>query len=347
MTKISTETQPLPETTPTQTIADVVTKAAVDATLKRYSAHIEDAATQAAMQPWIAMECYQLSHGRCLAKMDTLSLGGQQVVRETQLAAVQKLGVTPPGLCTLSYCTAAPNFRFSEYAASCAKTIFFMPECTEFDIYVPAGQQTAYISFNQEDFLQDARALNPAQWDLPQQQLLSDNSGQQPALAAVVKHWLHNSEALSKLPETHNKMLNEQLLQQVLHIATASGACQTAPSMTERTHAFHICRKARVYITECFVLDIIPTISAICIAVGVSERSLQYAFRAYVNMSPLAYLRSCRLSRVRSMLNIADPKITTVTAIAMRFGFFHLGRFALDYKLAFGESPSVTLESYR
>jgi hypothetical protein len=44
MTEISTGNQPLPETPPEQTTADLVTKAAVDATLKRYSAHIEDPA---------------------------------------------------------------------------------------------------------------------------------------------------------------------------------------------------------------------------------------------------------------------------------------------------------------
>lgn len=347
MTEILIEDQPLPEIPPVQTTSDVVTSTAADAGFQRCSAHIEDPATQAAMQPWIAMECYQLSPGQRLAQMDTFSLGKQQIVRETQLAAVQKLGVTPRGLCTLSYCSADSNFRFSEYVTRSSKTIFFMPELTEFDIYVPVGQQTAYISFSQEDFLQGARALNPTQWESSPQQLLLDNSGQQPALAALVKHWLHHSEALSGLSDAHNKMLNEQLLQQVLQIATATGASQTPLSMTERAKAFYTCRKAQAYITECFEQDIVPTISAICLSVGVSERSLQYAFRTYVDMSPLAYLRFCRLSRVRTMLKRAEPKTTTVTAIAMSFGFFHLGRFALDYKQAFAESPSVTLASYR
>ena len=33
----------------------------------------------------------------------------------------------------------------------------------------------------------------------------------------------------------------------------------------------------------------------------------------------------------------------TVTDAAMRFGFRELGRFAVDYRAAFGESPSETL----
>src|SRR5690606_11635046 len=42
------------------------------------SAVVRFAADQAAMQPWIEMECYQLGRGNTLAKMDCLDLGTQQ-----------------------------------------------------------------------------------------------------------------------------------------------------------------------------------------------------------------------------------------------------------------------------
>lgn len=62
-------------------------------------------------------------------------------------------------------------------------------------------------------------------------------------------------------------------------------------------------------------------------------------------MSPVAYLRICRLNRVRTTLAASDPQETTITNVAMRFGFLHLGRFAGDYKRMFGETPSETLAS--
>jgi AraC-like DNA-binding protein len=49
-----------------------------------------------------------------------------------------------------------------------------------------------------------------------------------------------------------------------------------------------------------------------------------------------------RLHRVRSALQTAEPE-TTVTAIAVEFGFWHFGRFAAAYRKLFGESPSATL----
>ncbi|MDO6748634.1 AraC family transcriptional regulator [Gilvimarinus sp. 1_MG-2023] len=220
-----------------------------------------------------------------------------------------------------------------------------MPECAEYDIYVPEGIQTSYIGFHIDEFLQGARALDPVQWERGFTSLQSIHNGQQPALRSAITEWLQSTQMFTAATPAQSEQFKRQLLQQVVHIATAKSVDPADLSLAERIQAFHTCRKARNYIEECFGLDIIPSISDICTVVGVSERSLQYAFRSYVNMSPLAYLRSCRLSRVRSALRASDASSTTVTAVAMHFGFLHLGRFARDYKQVFGELPSLTLES--
>ena len=126
---------------------------------------IEDAAVQAAMQPWIPIECYQLGRGKRLGRMDCMDLGTQQIVREQQEVAVQKIGITPPDLCTISCCTPDPTFRFTELRAGDPDRVFFMPGNQEFDIYVPAGARTSYVSFRQDEFLSGARTLDPEQWE--------------------------------------------------------------------------------------------------------------------------------------------------------------------------------------
>lgn len=310
------------------------------------SQDIEDAAIQAALQPWVVMECYQLSPGNQLSKMDILDLGNQQIVRETQSAAVQKLGVTPKDFCTFSYCTLDPNFRFSELTARTADTLFFIPEHTEYDIYVPTGVQTSYVSLSQEVFIKGAQILNPVQWENAPQQLITLQSTQQAALKAAMNQWIKMAETIaSQQMAVDTDIISNHLLQQILHIATETSPESRQPSFAERLRAFHTCRMARAFVEECLACDIVPTIVDICASVGVSERTLQYAFRAYVNMSPMIYLRFCRLNRVRAALRASDPRTTTVTNVAMQFGFLHLGRFALDYKQVFGESPSTTLSS--
>lgn len=74
---------------------------------------------------------------------------------------------------------------------------------------------------------------------------------------------------------------------------------------------------------------------------GVSVRSLFLGFQRYRGISPMKFLRELRLHRVRDELLLA-PEGTTVTEVALRWGFYHLGRFAQEYRALFGQSPSQT-----
>jgi AraC-like DNA-binding protein len=76
---------------------------------------------------------------------------------------------------------------------------------------------------------------------------------------------------------------------------------------------------------------------------NMSVRSLQEGFRRHVGTAPMTYLQSVRLDRAHESLRRADPTRLTVAAVAHRWGFAHLGRFASAYRLRFGESPSETL----
>jgi transcriptional regulator GlxA family with amidase domain len=85
-------------------------------------------------------------------------------------------------------------------------------------------------------------------------------------------------------------------------------------------------------------------ISALCGALAVSERTLRKAFHRTYGVPPCRHLRMLRLSQARRSLLSADGKFTTVTQIATSFGFVELGRFSVEYRKAFGESPSQTLQ---
>jgi AraC-like DNA-binding protein len=84
-------------------------------------------------------------------------------------------------------------------------------------------------------------------------------------------------------------------------------------------------------------------VSALCQAMGISERTLRKAFHRVHGVPPCRRLRMLRLSNARRALLSADAALAKVTEIAMSFGFAELGRFSVEYKKAFGESPSQTL----
>jgi transcriptional regulator GlxA family with amidase domain len=88
----------------------------------------------------------------------------------------------------------------------------------------------------------------------------------------------------------------------------------------------------------------LATLSAVS---GASARALQEGFRRFRDTTPMAHLKWLRLARVRADLETADPACDSVTDIAMRWGFFHLGNFAADYRRRFGERPSETLRRGR
>lgn len=85
------------------------------------------------------------------------------------------------------------------------------------------------------------------------------------------------------------------------------------------------------------------TVSDLAAALRVAPRTLHRAFAAVYGCSPLTYLKRWRLSRVRAALlaeeGAAPPLVKTA---ALDNGFWHLGRFAQDYRAMFGEHPSET-----
>ena len=80
----------------------------------------------------------------------------------------------------------------------------------------------------------------------------------------------------------------------------------------------------------------------ICAAIGVPERTLRLCCQEQLAMSPKQYLTRRRMHLVRRAL-LAAVAEATVTEIATRFGFWHLGRFSAGYQTIFGELPSTTL----
>jgi AraC-like DNA-binding protein len=83
-------------------------------------------------------------------------------------------------------------------------------------------------------------------------------------------------------------------------------------------------------------------IPEICKAIRVSSRTLRMCCQEHLGMGPKRYLLLRRMHLARRALREATPG-ATVTDVATRFGFWQLGRFAVEYQSLFGESPSATL----
>ena len=85
----------------------------------------------------------------------------------------------------------------------------------------------------------------------------------------------------------------------------------------------------------------------LCMVSSVSERRVRHAFYECLGTSPTGYLRAAALNEVRRVLLQAPPNRDAVTRAATDYGFWHLSRFASQYRALFGESPSATLARAR
>lgn len=86
-----------------------------------------------------------------------------------------------------------------------------------------------------------------------------------------------------------------------------------------------------------------PTVAELCAACEVPRRTLNRAFQDSLGMGPATYLRRVRLNRARRALQEERVRPATVSGVAFKLGFWHLGRFAEQYKELFGESPHDTI----
>lgn len=84
------------------------------------------------------------------------------------------------------------------------------------------------------------------------------------------------------------------------------------------------------------------TMQEVADAACISTRGLHYAFRRDTGEAPSSYLRRLRMEGARTDL-VSSDGTATVAAVARRWGFRHVSRFAQAYRGAYGENPTETL----
>jgi len=88
------------------------------------------------------------------------------------------------------------------------------------------------------------------------------------------------------------------------------------------------------------------TVERLSAVSGASARTIFHSFQRARGYSPMDFVKQVRLMRAKHMLEAAEPG-ATVTGIALRCRFNNMGHFARDYRTAFGELPSDTLNRAR
>lgn len=100
-------------------------------------------------------------------------------------------------------------------------------------------------------------------------------------------------------------------------------------------------RRARDFIAD--HLEEAIQLEDVGMEIGLSARGTENLFKDLIGVNPVVFLRHQRLHGARRKLLAADPGGGSVKMAALETGFRHLGRFAAEYRVLFGESPRETL----
>ncbi|MBI0375105.1 helix-turn-helix domain-containing protein [Streptomyces albiflaviniger] len=184
----------------------------------------------------------------------------------------------------------------------------------------------------------DARAGAPDEEPLRFKLAIGTGSTQWSVWAPAAQALLGSDEFLTRVQRSPRMGVHlEWLLASALLEAQPSTAADAAGNAASPLFV----RRAEEYIHARFAEPI--TVSDIADHARISTRSLYAGFKEHRGVSPMALVRRLRLERVRHELLTTTSGTATVTEIAFRWGFGHLGEFSAAYRQRFGETPSATL----
>ncbi len=185
----------------------------------------------------------------------------------------------------------------------------------EDDFHVPSGIEPLRVDparvhdlFEWGKRLVATALLQPAMFDEPSK----ERAAAQDDLLEIVLATLHVADEFESTRSDRTRRAQGQIVKTAEDYAVAQSS-------------------ERLYVTD------------LCRVAATSERTLEYAFKEIMGLTPMAYLARLRLHRVRQALLSAPAGSTTVSAEALNWGFWHFGEFSRAYKECFGELPSETL----
>jgi AraC family transcriptional regulator, ethanolamine operon transcriptional activator len=282
----------------------------------------------------------QISAGPFAGEVEELRLGPVQVFCEQANRTVMQLGRAEAGRETVALvCSAQTPGWYCGHALTESHFIRAPSGC-EFELVAGAGSQILALSVDTQALQTLLTTLEGPDARLaPRFVSLQAHPDPSRAFArlsqAALAHAKPPSQTLAR--DASRRMLALALTEALLGCLRADAAAPSVLSSAAGNRR-RIVAKARQYM-QANAHEVI-TVPDLCQAIGTSRRALQYAFEDVLQVSPVTYLRTMRLNRVRQ--HIREQPERSVGDIAASWGFWHASRFATDYRALFAELPSAT-----
>ena len=213
--------------------------------------------------------------------------------------------------------------------------LIILPRGSETDIVSTGLIGSEAITFPEARFIEMTELLSPTVVRPKRMTVIEGNPVQQHTLRKAVRNLLAHPEL-----EVHDEDLSNLLAATIAWMGHSTNQWRSE-GFSVMEARIRVAKRARDYIEANYRNAV--RVEDLCRVTGVGVRTLQRCFREYFTLSITEYVKMVRLNAVRRALVTAHSSQTTVSKTALQHGFTHLGRFSVDYRQRFGESPSETL----
>lgn len=237
-------------------------------------------------------------------------------------------------ICTIT--SAPPNSRWCGLDLEAGSVLLYGPD-TPHTAVSPAGLAFSFATFSVNDLEETAERLELA-INLPTRGIVRSLPAM-PRVRSLSTVLTLNNDPLGATHATATQHLD------ALHRAVT--ALSNEPSSHVAGAGARINDRVIVEVCSEYAMTIgrVPTLSEMCLVAHVSERRLRTAFVDCFGLSPIKYFKLESLTRARRALVAGEGGDRSVGTIASNLGFNNFGRFAREYREAYGELPSVTLRA--
>lgn len=289
------------------------------------------------VRPWDVI-LRQMAPGRLHSRLDYLQVNGILLYREHWSHRILATGATPAGYFFFGGPVAdarAVGWCGTQISTEC---LAFGRPGAEVDFATP-NDETHICILVPEVLLLDYLGAEAAERLLPKGRYLSCDRGCGTQLLRqmqrMLEKYLHHDALLANAQLC--KAIEWQLLGGLVEflLTSVDAVHCSAPSVRHNAvlRAVRVCDQATHALTA----------GELSAAAGVSLRVLEMGFAEFLQITPRQFIRWNRMNRARRALSASCSQAASVTMIAGALGVNELGRFAVEYKNLFGESPSVTL----
>lgn len=297
------------------------------------------------LEPWL------LSGHRSESELSRIMLPGSCLDHAIFGPAMWFRGVMPKDCYTMVYVTACPeeghSFNFkSRHRDKCLG--FFAPGET-LDAKTPEGYGHATLTIPETVFLEVVESCHQ---EFPEGLLKQGGSFFPTAdacwnltafLDAMNETMRHTPDVLASgaVRDVLECELHDHFLG-LIRSDRGNGSAANNPRITRRYRRMNLLQD---FIRENSRRRI--RLAELCAVSGLSRRGLEYLFADQFGVRTQAFLHQSRMHGVRRELLASEPRHGLVKKVALNWGFWHLGRFAADYRALFDENPSATLARRR